>query len=103
MRTEGTPQPDAADRYVSFVGIDFEGNMARVLAHLDRYIKDPAWSNAFWQRFSQRLESATNSETPVADRLLLMHSHVYYMVELFEEADDEQALADLHKLERECF
>ena len=103
MQHEDTSQAAPGDRYVSFAGIDFEGNMARVLAHLTRYIKDPVWANAFWDRFSQRLEVACTSRAPVADRLLLMHSHVYYMAELFEEADDEQALADLQQLERECF
>lgn len=93
----------AADRYVSFAGIDFEANMARVLGHLQRYIEDPAWTNALWERFRARLEEAEASATPVADQLLLMHSHVYYMAELFEEAEDEAALADLKRLEEECF
>lgn len=103
MPTTNAPESAMADRYVTFAGIDFDGNMTRVLTHLDRYIRDPAWGNAFWDRFSQRLDAARGSETPVADQLLLMHSHVYYMVELFEDADDAQALADLQKLERECF
>ena len=28
--------PAVADRYISFKGIDYDGNVARVLAHLDR-------------------------------------------------------------------
>ena len=91
------------DRYVSFAGIDFEGNMQAVLAHLRRYIDDPAFANPFWERFRQRLAVAEDSERPVADRLLLMHAHVYYMAELFEDNDDADALAALHRLEEECF
>ena len=90
-------------RYTSFSGIDFDGNMAAVLGHLRRYIDDPARTNAFWERFKQRLAKAQSDQVPVADALLLMHSHVYYMVELFEEHEDEEALAALKKLEEECF
>lgn len=90
-------------RYISFSGIDFEGNMRAVLGHLRRYIDDPAVSNKLWDRFKLRLESAEAQSLPVADKLLLMHAHVYYMVELFEDHEDEAALAALAKLEEECF
>jgi hypothetical protein len=94
---------DHQARYVSFATIDFEGNMQAVLDHLGRYVDDPDITNAFWQRFKQRMEQAEADKVPVADKLLLLHSHVYYMVELFEEHDDAAALAALSKLEEECF
>lgn len=93
---------DEPDRYLTFNGIDFEGNMRRVLAHLFRYIDDPACGNAFWERFRARLNAAEAGGAAICDKLLL-HSHVYYMGELFEDHDDEAALAALHKLEEECF
>ena len=93
----------APDRYVTFLDIDFEGNMARVLAHLGRYIDNPATGNAFWDRFKQRLRQCETGKASISDKLLLLHSHVYYMVELFEDHDDVQALNDLKKLEEECF
>lgn len=92
-----------SDRYVSFANIDFEGNMQIVLQHLRRYIDDPEKTNAFWERFKERLAKSTSEATPVHDKLLLLHSHVYYMVELFEEHEDEIALTDLKRLEEECF
>jgi N(2)-fixation sustaining protein CowN len=92
-----------SDRYVSFRDIDFEGNMSAVLAHLNRHIGDPAKSNALWDRFRARLAEAEAGGNVRADKLLLLHSHVYYMVDLFEEAEDEEALAALRKLEEECF
>ncbi|WP_041794272.1 N(2)-fixation sustaining protein CowN [Pararhodospirillum photometricum] len=95
--------PAVPERYISFRGIDFDGNMKAVLDHLRPYIDDPANSNLFWERFKKRLADAESSETPVADKLLLLHSHVYYMVELFEDHDDDTALAALKKLEEECF
>ncbi|BAF90274.1 conserved hypothetical protein [Azorhizobium caulinodans ORS 571] len=93
----------AGDRYVTFNGIDFEGNMARVLAHLRRYIDDPRTGNAFWDRFKARLAAAESGGNAFQDKLLLLHSHVYYMGDLFEDQEDEAALADLRKLEEECF
>ncbi len=99
-------EPDGAsapDRYVSFLDIDFEGNIAAVLAHLFRYIDDPEQGNAFWDRFKQRLEQCDAAETGTPDKLLLLHAHVYYMVELFEEHEDAEALLALKKLEEECF
>ncbi|MFG1430768.1 N(2)-fixation sustaining protein CowN [Xanthobacter sp. V2C-8] len=94
---------DSPDRYVTFRGIDFEGNMARVLAHLFRYIDDPAHGNAFWARFKARLAATGEGGSAICDKLLLLHAHTYYMVDLFEDHDDEEALADLRKLEEECF
>ncbi len=91
------------DRYVTFRDIDFEGNMAVVLGHLRRHLADPEKNNPFWQRFEARLATAEAGAASIQDRLLLLHSHVYYMVELFEDHDDEVALADLKKLEEECF
>ena len=91
------------DRYVSFLDIDFEGNMARVLTHLRRYIDHPETGNAFWDRFKSRLAAIEAGKNSITDKLLLLHSHVYYMVELFEDHDDEQALRDLKTLEEECF
>ena len=99
-------KPDGAaagDRYVSFLDIDFEGNIAAVLGHLRRYIDDPGKGNAFWDRFKQRLLQCDAGKSVTADKLLLLHSHVYYMVELFEEHDDAEALNALKKLEEECF
>ena len=90
-------------RYTSFSKINFDENMRSVLVHLRRYLDDPAVTNPFWQRFEQRLAQAEADAVPVADKLLLLHSHVYYMVELFEEHDDDEALTALRKLEEECF
>jgi len=93
----------APDRYVSFIDIDFDGNMATVMEHLRRYIDNPVTTNLFWERFKQRLAAIEAGSGAITDKLLLLHSHVYYMVELFEEHDDEQALADLKTLEEQCF
>jgi hypothetical protein len=94
---------DNLARYTSFKTIDFDGNMRAVMAHLQRYLDDPAVTNAFWQRFSQRLAEAESRDTPVSDKLLLLHAHTYYISDLFEEHEDYAALEALQKLEEECF
>ena len=90
-------------RYVSFATIDVDGNIQAVMPHLRRYMGNPTTTNAFWQRLKQRLEQAEAGSKPQADVLLLLHSHVYYMAELFEDHEDKAALAALLKLEEECF
>ncbi|WP_072369358.1 N(2)-fixation sustaining protein CowN [Hyphomicrobium sp. NDB2Meth4] len=95
--------PAQPDRYLTFRGIDFEGNMRAVLGHLRRYIDDPAHANPFWDRFLQRLTSAETGGSAIYDKLLLLHSHTYYMAELFEDHDDDAAITALKKLEEECF
>lgn len=102
-RRSSPDSPTRPDRYISFRGIDFDGNMEAVLTHLGRYIDDPAIGNRFWDRFKTRLAEAEASENPITDKLLLLHAHVYYMAELFEDHDDDAALAALRKLEEECF
>lgn len=103
MTSPAVAPTENGDRYVSFKNIDFEGNMRAVLGHLFRHIDDPAGSNALWERFKERLAEAERGGNVRADKLLLLHSHVYYMVDLFEEREDEAALAALRKLEVECF
>ena len=100
MKTETTRK---SDRYVSFSGIDFEENMRKVLEHLRRHTSETIHDNAFWQKFWKRMEIANSNSVPVSDKLLLLHSHTYYMTDLFEEVEDEIALRDLKTLESECF
>ena len=70
---------DGPDRYVTFLGIDFEGNMAIVLGHLRRYTDNPRTANAFWDKFKHRLEHRAWQWSRYTDKLLL-----HYMVELFK-------------------
>ncbi len=49
-------------------------------------------------RIKHRLEQIELGSGAITDKLLL-----HYMVELFEDHDDEVALRDLKKLEEECF
>jgi N(2)-fixation sustaining protein CowN len=89
----------AADRYVSFKGIDFDGNVGRVLAHLARCrTEDP--DNRLIAYLDRQRSSRQGARR---DDLLLLHSLVNPVRDLFEARGDEAALRDLDRLERECF
>ncbi len=96
----------ATDRYKSFNGIDCEGNSKRLMTMLRRHIDDPAKSNPFWDRFREKLD-LIGRITPgkgqrCLDELFLIHSYINNLMELFEEFDDQEALALLEQIEREC-
>ncbi|MBP2230277.1 hypothetical protein J2847_003580 [Azospirillum agricola] len=93
---------DAPDRYVSFKGIDCDGNSRQIIARLRSHIDDPAKTNAFWERFKEKLAVADDVLKRQADGLCLLCSNVYYIADLFEEYDDEEGLAMLRQLEDEC-
>jgi len=93
---------DAPDRYVSFKGIDCEGNSRRIIDWLYMHIDDPAKTNAFWERFRAKLAVAEDPLKRQADGLCLLCSNIYYIADLFEEHDDEEGLAMLRRLEDEC-
>ncbi|WP_234267484.1 N(2)-fixation sustaining protein CowN [Hydrogenophaga sp. NFH-34] len=87
-----------SDRYLSFKGIDVDGQcqrmMARIGSHTDG-LDDP-----FWRYFFQR-RAATRGMR--CDDLLLLASFVNPIRELFEDQGDDTGLAWLDQLENECF
>ena len=92
------------DRYVTFKGIDGDGNARRLVAMLRRYIDDPAHSNPFWDKFKEKLALAATGAVNHGrqlDELFLIHSYINNIRELFEEQDDRDALALLHQVEVE--
>jgi len=86
-------------RYISFLGIDCAGNARRVLDHVERHRAIPGHGNAFWDYFAGKRAAASG---PQPDDLLLIHSHLGQIRELFETWDDTEALALLEQLEEEC-
>jgi hypothetical protein len=102
MSDQATADDAAADRYVSFRGIDCEANNRAVIERVLMHIDDPAKTNPFWEKFKARLAEAAQPYARQSDELCLACSHTYYFEELFEEHGDEEGLAMLHKLEVEC-
>jgi N(2)-fixation sustaining protein CowN len=94
----------STDRYVTFKGIDGEGNAKKVVAMLRRYIDDPQKTNLFWEKFKEKLALAENPDLNSGrrlDELFLVHSYINNIRELFEEHRDEAALALLEQVEEE--
>jgi hypothetical protein len=103
-RSMDTPAPDrpVGDRYVSFQDIDCDGNSRQVLERLRLHIDDPAKTNAFWERFKEKLAVTDDPVKRQADGLCLLCANVYYIADLFEEYEDEVGQALLRRLEDEC-
>ncbi len=92
------------DRYVTFKGIDGDANARSLMAMLRHYIDDPATTNAFWERFKEKLAMTGSAEANhgrVLDELFLVHSYINNIRELFEEQNDQEALALLQQVEEE--
>ncbi len=92
------------DRYVSFKGIDGDGNSRLLIAMLRRHIDDPAKASPFWEKFKEKLAlvgSADANGGRQLDELFLVHSYINNIRELFEEYDDGPALELLDRIEAE--
>ena len=89
----------STDRYVSFEGIDCDGNARELMAQIERLLDLPGRSNAFWEYFMKKRAGGSG---PKPDDLFLLHSNINQVRELFETWDDEAAMALLTRLEEEC-
>ncbi len=91
------------DRYVTYTNIDCEGNSRRLMEMLRRHIDDPAKTNAFWEKFKERLATVGREiDGRIIDELFLIHNYVNNLYEIFEEYEDEEALKLLDRIEQEC-
>lgn len=91
--------PTNPDRYVSFAGIDCDGNARRIMACIDHHLAIPGRNNAFWDYFNTRRAGESG---PKLDELFLIHCNINQVRELFETWEDDAALALLIQLEEEC-
>jgi hypothetical protein len=87
------------DRYVSFSGIDCDGNARRVMEFIQRNLAAAPQSKPFWDYF---MGKRTPPSGPAPDDLFLVHCHINQIRELFEECADAEALAFLLRVEEEC-
>jgi hypothetical protein len=92
-------QGQDADRYVSFDGIDCDGNARRVMACIERHLAIPGRKDAFWDYFARKRAGGSG---PRPDDLFLIHSNINQVRELFETWQDEEAMTLLVRLEEEC-
>lgn len=97
-------QETKPDRYVSFVGIEGDKNSRELMSMLRGHIDDPQKTNRFWELFKEKLDRVGLTDGNggrCLDELFLIHSYINNIRELFEEYDDELALALLEKIETE--
>jgi N(2)-fixation sustaining protein CowN len=97
-------QETKPDRYVSFVGIEGDKNSRELMRMLRGHIDDPQKTNRFWELFKEKLDRVGLTDGNggrCLDELFLIHSYINNIRELFEEYDDEPALALLEKIETE--
>ena len=87
------------DRYISFVGLDCNGQAHRLIAMLLPYMDDPARSNGFWQLFAKKLSPTSG---PRHDELFLIHAHINILRDQLEMHADTAALQLLEQIEQEC-
>lgn len=95
------PKDDAEtiDRYVTFIGIDCDGNAARVMELIERYAADPVHASPFWDYFLAKRQPKSG---PKPDELFLIHTNINQIYELFHAVDDDRALALLEWVEYNC-
>ncbi len=93
------------DRYVSYQNIDCAGNSKRLMEMLRQHIDCPEKTNAFWEKFKQKLAQVGQPQQNhgrCLDELFLIHTYINNLYEIFEQYEDQPALALLDQIEREC-
>ncbi len=93
------------DRYVSYKNIDCEGNSKRLMTMLRHHIDQPNRTNAFWEKFKEKLAQVGKPQENngrCLDELFLIHTYINNLYEIFEEYEDTEALTLLDQIEREC-
>ena len=86
---ENAPNVAATDRYITFDGIDCDGNARLLMSYIHKHIDIPEKTNKFWEYFKQK---SLGRNGPEPDDLFLIHSHLNQIRELFELYEDEEAL-----------
>ena len=90
--------PSTSDRYLSFKGIDFDGQEQRMMERIALHTEGS--DDAFWAYFYQRRNAKSGMR---CDDQLLLSSFVNQVRELLEDQDDALGLEWLDQLESECF
>jgi hypothetical protein len=96
---KNAPAVATTDRYVTFDGIDCDGNARLLMSYIRKHIDLPEKTNKFWEYFKQK---ALGGNGPKPDDLFLIHSNLNQIRELFELYEDDEALALLDIVEIEC-
>jgi hypothetical protein len=102
----GTNEIRIDERYVSFENIDCFENACLVIDRLLAVLEEAEHVNMYWKKVVPTIPQAYYDRSSKADEkealLYLVCSNVFYMEELFENADEETGLDALRRCELEC-
>lgn len=94
------------ESYVSFKNINCFENACVVIDNMLRVLENPKNMNIYWKKIVPMIPKAYYDRNPQSDTkeelLYLVCSNSFYLIELFEKAEDEQAINALEKCEQEC-
>ena len=94
------------ESYISFKNIDCFENACAVIDNMLRLLENPKNNNPYWEKFVPKIPKAYYTRDPKDDPsealLYLVCSNAFYIIELFEDADDDEAIHSLEKCEQEC-
>ncbi|TVQ20835.1 MAG: N(2)-fixation sustaining protein CowN [Leptolyngbya sp. DLM2.Bin15] len=88
-----------SDRYVSFQGIDCDGKARRLLDYIAHHMAEPPHPSPWVDYFRTKL---ADQQALGQDDLYFVGSQINAIHALFEEYDNEEALALLENVEEEC-
>ncbi|MFW6307635.1 MAG: N(2)-fixation sustaining protein CowN [Campylobacterales bacterium] len=93
-------------RYVSFESIDCFSNAIAVIDLMVETKKNPENDNLYWKKIRSELPQSYYKRDPKEDKkeelLYFVCSKVFYLEELFEDAECQEGLDALKKCELEC-
>jgi hypothetical protein len=94
------------ESYTSFKNIDCFTNACTVIDNLLRILENSDKTNVFWDKFVQDIPEAYHLRDPDKDpRQTLLYKvclNAPYIMEFFEDIEDEQAMDALEKCVQEC-
>lgn len=94
------------ERYESFKNINCFENACNVIDQMLRVLENPEHNNLYWEKIVPTIPEAYFKRDPELDEneavLYLVCANVFYLEELFENAEDEPGLEALNKCELEC-
>lgn len=100
------PMARIDERYTTFTNIDCFQNACKVVDHLLRVLEDKQYMNAYWEKnvplIPQAYHEPENDSLQKEDLLYFVCSKLFYIEELFEEAEDEEAENIIKMCEMEC-
>lgn len=94
------------ESYVSFKNIDCYENACVVIDNLLRVLETPANRNAYWDKVVSKIPQGYYTRSNKDDKeeylLYLVCSNAFYLIEFFEDLEDEEAIHSLELCEQEC-